>query len=98
MGIVFKEEQKLFRLTAGQSEYVIGLADDRYVGHVYFGRRIEDDGCGYLMRTGEMPYVPSINKRETGAFMDFRGKAGAFGTSCHLLYGAGRRSDSGACM
>ena len=69
MGIVYKEEQKLFRLTSGETEYVIGLADDRYVGQVYFGQRIEDDGCAYLMRTGEGPYVPSVNKRETGAFM-----------------------------
>ncbi len=70
MEIVYREEQGLFRLTSGNMEYGIGIVDGQYVGHVYFGKRIEDDGYTYLMRTGEAPYTPSANKRETGAFMD----------------------------
>ena len=40
MGIEYLEEEGLFRLTAGDAEYVIGIADGKYVGHVYFGRQI----------------------------------------------------------
>ncbi len=70
MGIQFIEDQKLFRLSAGDVEYVIGIADDKYVGHVYFGKRLDDDRCGYLMRTGESPFVPSENLREKCSFAD----------------------------
>ena len=70
MGIQFIEDQKLFRLSAGDVEYVIGIADDNYVGHVYFGKRLDDDRCGYLMRTGESPFVPSENLREKCSFAD----------------------------
>ena len=70
MGIQFIKDRKLFRLTAGDVEYVIGIADDRYVGHVYFGKRLDDDRCGYLMRTGEPPFVPSENLREKCSFAD----------------------------
>ena len=70
MGIQFIEDQKLFRLSAGDVEYVIGIADDKYVGHVYFGKRLDDDRCGYLMRTGESPFVPSKNLREKCSFAD----------------------------
>ena len=65
MGIQFIEDQKLFRLSAGDVEYVIGIADDKYVGHVYFGKKLDDDRCGYLMRTGEPPFVPSASSWES---------------------------------
>jgi alpha-galactosidase len=70
MGIQYLEKEKLFRLTSGNVEYVIGIADDRYVGHVYFGRKMEDDNCGYLLRTEEHPMVPSKNLREKCSFAD----------------------------
>lgn len=70
MAIQYLEKEKLFRLTAGETEYVIGIADDRYVGHVYYGKRLGDSRCGYLMRTGEPPYVPSENMRDKCSFAD----------------------------
>lgn len=70
MGIEYLEKEGLFRLTAGNAEYVIGIADDKYVGHVYFGKRMGDSRCGCLMRTGEAPFVPSKNLREKCSFAD----------------------------
>lgn len=70
MSIQFLEKDRLFRLTAGETEYVIGIADERYVGHVYYGKRMGDSRCGYLMRTGEPPYVPSENMRDKCSFAD----------------------------
>ena len=43
MEIVYREEQGLFRLTSGNMEYGIGIVDGQYVGHVYFGKRIEHE-------------------------------------------------------
>ena len=70
MEIEYLENQGLFRLTAQDTEYVIGIADGVYAGHVYFGRKIDDSRCGYLMRTAEKPFVPSGNIREKGSFAD----------------------------
>lgn len=64
MRIEYLEKEGLFRLIAGETEYVIGIADEKYVGHVYFGKQIEDNRCGCLMRTEEAPFVPSKNLRE----------------------------------
>ena len=57
-------------MTAGDVEYVIGIADGKYVGHVYFGKRMGDNRCGCLMRTEEAPFVPSKNLREKCSFAD----------------------------
>ncbi len=70
MRIEHLEEERLFRLTAGNMEYVIGIADEKYVGHVYFGKRIGDNRCGCLMRTEEAPFVPSKNLRDKCSFAD----------------------------
>ena len=70
MRIEHLEKEGLFRLTAGNMEYVIGIADEKFVGHVYFGKRIEDNRCGCLMRTEEAPFVPSKNLRDKCSFAD----------------------------
>lgn len=70
MGIEYLEREGLFRLTAQDTEYVIGIGDGKYVGHVYYGKKIEDNRCGYLMRTEEAPFVPSKNLREKCSFAD----------------------------
>lgn len=71
MGIVYYEKEGLFMLTAGNSSYVISITDDKkYLGHVYFGKKINFPDCTYLLRTHENPFVPSVNKRDEVAFMD----------------------------
>ncbi len=70
MRVEYLEREGLFRLTAGNVEYVIGIADEKYLGHVYFGRKMGDNRCGCLMRTEEAPFVPSKNLREKCSFAD----------------------------
>ncbi len=70
MGIVFHQEEKLFQITTLTTEYCIGITDQHYLGHVYYGRRLEDARCIYLLRTKEQPFIPSINQRDKGAFLD----------------------------
>ena len=70
MGIWFHKEEQLFQIITPNTEYCIQIADQRYVGHVYYGKRLEDPRCGYLLRTGEQPFTPSVNQREKGMFMD----------------------------
>lgn len=70
MGIQFLEQEKIFRLTTGDMEYTVGIADEKYLGHIHFGKRLDDANCGYLLRTGEPPYIPSENWREKCSFAD----------------------------
>ena len=71
MEIKFIESEKLFQINTDHTTYLMGIADDRYVGHVYYGKKIHDcRGAGAFLRTGEAPYVPSKNLREKCSFMD----------------------------
>ena len=50
MAIFFDEERSIFHIMTEHTSYYIGIVDKTYIGHVYYGRRMEDCGCGYLMR------------------------------------------------
>lgn len=72
MNIQFNEAKGYFKLDTNKTSYIIGLADEkRFVGHVYYGPRIEDgDDITYLMRLEENPFVPSKNRRDEVVFKD----------------------------
>lgn len=68
--IRFSEEYQCFKLDTPCTSYVMSVADGKYLGHVYYGRKIYDMDIGYLLRTGEPPFVPSVNQREKVSFLD----------------------------
>lgn len=71
MSIRYYEDEKVFKIDTPQSTYMIGIVDDEgFIGHVYYGRRLEDYHLNYLMRTKEAPYVPSKNNRDRVSFLD----------------------------
>ena len=71
MPIFYDESTRIFGLHTKHTTYMIGLADVRgYVGHVYYGKRLNDLNAAYLLRTEEAPFTPSVHKRETASFMD----------------------------
>ena len=70
MAITFDNNKKIFALQMPHATYMMGIADERYLGHIYYGRKIARPDGAYLMRTGEPPYVPSVNKREKCSFLD----------------------------
>ena len=71
MSIKYNESKKVFKLDTADTTYVIGLSPEGYVGHVYYGDRLEQDVDNYLLRMEEAPFTPSVNKREKSAFLDF---------------------------
>ena len=71
MAIKFNEKNKIFKLDTDNTTYMIGITPEGYVGHVYYGEKIESDDAYYLLRTEEAPFTPSVNKREKSAFLDF---------------------------
>ena len=69
--ITYYENERLFKLDTPNTSYLIGIVDEEnFVGHIYYGKRLLDAEASYLLRTQELPYVPSKNNRERGAFYD----------------------------
>ena len=87
--ITYNEKARVFQLDTPNTTYMIGIVDEEnFVGHIYYGRRLEDTDASYLMRTGEAPFVPSRNNRERCSFYDCfpfeypTGGVGDFRESC----------------
>lgn len=71
MGIKCFEEQRVFKLDTKDTSYLIGVVDkENFIGHVYYGKRLEDYDLQYLLRTDEAPFVPSVNNRDRLSFYD----------------------------
>lgn len=69
--IKFDERNKVFLIETENTSYGIAIVDDKYVEHVYYGGKIKDTDIRYLLREDEIPFTPSVNKRDTGSFLDF---------------------------
>lgn len=71
MNITYFEKERIFKLDTQKTSYLMGAVDEEnFLGHIYYGKRIEDYYIDYLMRIGEPPFVPSKNNRERCAFYD----------------------------
>jgi alpha-galactosidase len=71
MDIKFYEQEKVFKLDTNNTSYLIGIVDDEnYIGHIYYGKKIDDYDLKYLLRIKEYPFVPSTHNREKVAFLD----------------------------
>ena len=66
--IKFDDREKVFLIETENTSYGIAIVDDKYVEHAYYGSKLKDMDIRYLLREDEAPFVPSVNKRETGAF------------------------------
>lgn len=71
MGIKFNKEKKMFKLDTSHTTYMIGISEEGYVGHVYYGKKLSCFGGRYLLRTLEAPFTPSVNPKEKASFLDF---------------------------
>lgn len=64
MGITYFNNSKTFKLDTKKSTYMIAIVDkEQFIGHVYYGKRIEDEEMSYLLRIYEPPYIPTENNR-----------------------------------
>lgn len=70
MGIYFEQDKNLFKLDTDHTSYVIGISEEGYLGHIYYGRKLKNAGGEYLLRREEYPFTPATNKREKCAFLD----------------------------
>lgn len=71
MSILFDEHQRIFKLDTPNSSYIIGIVDQEgFIGHAYYGKWLNTSDVGYLLRTEEAPFVPSVNDRDRVSFLD----------------------------
>ncbi len=71
MGVKYYEQERVFKLDTKNTSYLIGIVDEEnFVGHIYYGKKIEDYNLQHLMRIEEAPYVPSKNNRDRLSFYD----------------------------
>ncbi len=71
MGVQYFEKERVFKLDTPHSSYLIGIIDEEnFVGHIYYGKKIESHELTYLLRTEEAPFVPSKNNRDRLSFLD----------------------------
>ena len=71
MGITYFEKERIFKLDTKNTSYLIGITDEgNFIGHIYYGKKLEDHNLTYLLRTEESPYVPSVNVRDRVSFLD----------------------------
>ena len=70
MGITYFEKERIFKLDTKNTSYLIGITDEEnFIGHIYYGKKLEDHNLAYLLRTEESPYVPSVNVRDRVSFL-----------------------------
>ncbi|MCR5375505.1 MAG: alpha-galactosidase [Lachnospiraceae bacterium] len=75
----FSEEVTVVRMDNGAITYAMGITQEGYLLHCYFGAALGDDDISYLMRLSDHPYTPNGNNRDRLIFMDSR----LFEFPCH---------------
>ena len=69
MAVIFDEKQKIFKLDTEHTTYMMGLTDDGYLGHLYYGARLLAPCGRQAMRLAMIP-PPAALPREKNGFMD----------------------------
>lgn len=71
MSVQYFEKERTFKLDTPNSSYLIGIVDEEnFVGHIYYGKRLDSHELTYLLRTEEPPFVPGKNNRDRLSFLD----------------------------
>ena len=70
MAISYDAKKRIFKLDTDHTSYLIGLTEEGYAGHIYYGAKLNHP-CGYAaLGTGDAPVTPSVNARDKLNFMD----------------------------
>ncbi|MCR4587493.1 MAG: alpha-galactosidase [Lachnospiraceae bacterium] len=86
--ITFEEGKQIFKLDTQNTTYMMGLVDDVFLGHIYYGKKLRSAGGSYRFRTDEYPMSPRYLLREKlGFFGGFpfeypTGGVGDYSESC----------------
>lgn len=68
---ISEDIKKIFKLDTPNTSYVIGVVDEeQFLGHMYYGARLNDHHLAHTLRINEAPFVPTKNNRDRGSFLD----------------------------
>ena len=68
---ISEDIKKIFKLDTKNTSYVIGVVDEeQFLGHMYYGARLNDYHLAHVLRINENPFVPTKNNRDRGSFLD----------------------------
>ncbi len=71
MDIRYLEKDRVFVIDTENSSYVMGIVDQEgFLGHLYYGDRIDIKDAPYLLKTIEPQYTPTTNMRDRSSFLD----------------------------
>lgn len=70
MNICYNEEQGVFKLDTPSSSYILALANKKWLGHLYYGPRIETTDLQWVFALDTPPYTPERHQREEVTFFD----------------------------
>lgn len=69
--ITFDEKEKIFKIDTENTSYVMGIVDEKYLVHIYYGKKLAGTHLAYLLDMDE-EYLSDIhmNKGEKSSFLD----------------------------
>lgn len=70
MNIVFDETHRLFKLDTPNTSYCMALADNSFLGQVYYGPRLTDTDLDWALDLDKSPFTPAVHPREAVSFFD----------------------------
>ncbi|MBR6365073.1 MAG: alpha-galactosidase [Lachnospiraceae bacterium] len=70
MSIQYCEKCMSFFLHTPNTTYIMGIVNGKYLGHIYYGKKIQNQNLRHLMGVKADPFVDNINPGDTGIFYD----------------------------
>lgn len=70
MSIVYDENHHVFKLDTPHTSYVMALADQKWLGHVYYGEKIDGTDLDWALSLELTPHTPDRLPREAVTFYD----------------------------
>ncbi len=70
MGIQVLEDKRIFQINTPNTTYLMGVALEKYLGHMYYGRRMDDMDASYLLRVKNTPEAQHSHLKDKVAFLD----------------------------
>ncbi len=68
--IKMNKDKLTFKLDTPSTSYIMAVVDGKFLGHAYYGHRLEEDDVIYMLRTAENPLTPVVNPAEEASFYD----------------------------
>ncbi|WP_022776242.1 alpha-galactosidase [Butyrivibrio sp. AE2015] len=71
MDIRYLEKDRIFLIETDNTAYIMGIVDEEgFLGHFYYGDKIDPEDSSYILSLIEPKYTPSENKRDRSSFLD----------------------------